>query len=270
MKLMMRSLGHALTGMFHPRVLWLTLRPFVIGAVIWFGILWTIWTPLLDLMKDFLTNSFATQWIAKVMSSFGFESLRAIVAPYFSVVIIMPFIVLSILVLVSFTSIPSVLRHVEKQAVYQDLRKEEGGTFFGSMWVALSSSCIFTLLLIVTLPVWWIPPLFALIPPILLGWLTARLMTYDVLSRHANQTEREDLMRLHRMPLLMIGILVGLLGAVPTLFWLSSVFVLVLFPFVSMFMMWVYSLVFIFASLWFAHYLLFALKNYRELRGEGI
>jgi hypothetical protein len=122
----------------------------------------------------------------------------------------------------------------------------------------------------VTLPVWWIPPLFAVIPPLLMGWLTARLMTYDVLSRHANQTEREDLMRLHRMPLLMIGILVGLLGAVPTLFWLSSVFVLVLFPFVSMFMMWVYSVVFIFASLWFAHYLLFALKNYRDLKGEVI
>jgi hypothetical protein len=34
--------------------------------------------------------------------------------------------------------------------------------------------------------------------------------------------------------------------------------------------MWVYALVFIFAALWFAHYLLFALKSFRELKGEGI
>jgi TRAP-type C4-dicarboxylate transport system permease small subunit len=34
-------------------------------------------------------------------------------------------------------------------------------------------------------------------------------------------------------------------------------------------MMWVYAVVFIFGALWFTHYLLFALKEYRELKGEG-
>jgi hypothetical protein len=93
-------------------------------------------------------------------------------------------------------------------------------------------------------------------------------MTYDVLARHATKDEREVLLKNHRTPLLCMGILSGLLGAMPTFFWLSSVFVLVLFPFVSMFMMWVYSVVFLFAALWFAHYLLFALKELRELKGE--
>jgi len=270
MKLMMRSFGLALAGIFHPYVLWLTLRPFVIGAAIWFGILWVIWTPLLDFMKEFLTNSFATAWIEKILSSVGWETVRAVIAPYFSIVLIMPIVIVSIMVLVSFTSITSVLRHVEKQNVYTGLKKEQGGSIFGSVWVAVSSCFIFLFLFLLTLPIWWIPPIFALIPPILWGWLTTRLMTYDVLSRHATQEERMQLTQIHRGPLLMIGILVGLLGAAPTFFWLSSVFVLVLFPLVSMFMMWVYCLVFIFAALWFAHYLLFALKNYRELKGESI
>ena len=270
MRLIIRSFVLSLRGIFNPWILWLTLRPFFIGALIWFGILWFTWSPLLDWMKDFLTNSFAASWIEKTMSLVGWDSVRAIVAPYFSVVILMPLVITTILVLVSFTSITSVLRHVEKQNAYSTLKKEHGGSFFGSLWVAISSTFIFLVIVLITLPIWWIPPIFALLPPILWGWLTTRLMTYDVLSRHATEQERDDLMILHRGPLLLIGIVVGLIGAAPTLFWLSSIFVLVLFPFVSMFMMWVYALVFIFGALWFAHYLLFALKEYRELKGEGI
>jgi hypothetical protein len=270
MNLIMRSFGLALKGLFHPWVLWLSLRPFLIGGIIWFGILWFIWTPLLDWMKAFLTTSIFSDWMTKIMSSFGWESVRAIVVPYFSVVVLMPLIIVSILLLVSLTSVTSVLRHVERQKTYQGMRHVKGGSFLGSLGVSFVSTAIFLVLIILTLPLWWIPPIFAIIPPLLWGWLTTRLMTYDVLARHASKDERLELMQLYRWPLLTMGVLAGLFGAAPIFFWLSSVFVLVLFPFVSMFMMWVYSLVFIFAALWFTHYLLFALKNYRELKGESI
>lgn len=266
----LRSFGLSLRGILHPRVLWLSLRPFFIGALLWFLVLWFIWTPLLDWMRDFLTSSFAAAWIESILSSIGRDSFRAIVAPYFAVVLIMPLIIVSILFIVSFTTLNAVVEHVEKQIVYQGLTLKRGGSFMGSLWIALSSSVIFLLLLLLTLPIWWIPPIFSILPPILWGWLTTRLMTYDVLSRHASSAERQELTRLHRGPLLLIGIITGLLGAAPSFFWLSSVFILVLFPVVSMLMMWIYSLVFIFAALWFSHYLLFVLKSYRELKGEGI
>jgi hypothetical protein len=270
MNLIMRSFGLALKGIFHPWVLWLSLRPFLIGALIWFGVLWWVWTPLLDWMKVLLTSSIFSAGMTKFMSSFGWESVRAVVVPYFSVVILMPFMIVSILILVSFTSVTSLLRHVERQKTYRGMRQEKGGSFLGGLSINVGSTCIFVVLVLITLPLWWIPPIFAIIPPLLWGWLTTRLMSYDVLARHASEAERLELMKLYRWQLLGMGVAAGLLGATPTLFWLSSVYVLVLFPFVSMFMMWVYSLVFIFAALWFTHYLLFALKNYRELKGESI
>jgi hypothetical protein len=270
MNLILRAFGLALKGIFNPWVLWLSLRPFLIGAMIWFGLLWLIWTPLLDWMKTLLTTSNFAEWITNMMPSFGWDIVRAVVVPYFSVVVLMPLIVVSILVLVSFTTVTSVLRHVERQQQYQGLRQAKGGSFLGSLGVNIGSTCIFMVLVVITLPIWWIPPIFALIPPLLWGWLTMRLMSYDVLARHASHTERLELMEIYRWQLLAMGVIAGLLGAIPTFFWLSSIFVLVLFPFVSMFMMWIYSLVFIFASLWFTHYLLFALKNYRELKGESI
>jgi hypothetical protein len=41
----------------------------------------------------------------------------------------------------------------------------------------------------------------------------------------------------------------------------------IFFPIVSFFALWIYSLVFIFSALWFAHYLLNALRDYRMING---
>ena len=119
-------------------------------------------------------------------------------------------------------------------------------------------------LVFLTLPVWWIPPLFAIVPPLLWGWLTMRLMTYDVLAKHATTAERNILLEKYRWSLLTMGILAGLLGVVPSFFWATSVLALVLFPFVSFVALWVYSIIFVFAALWFAHFLLQALVELRS------
>ena len=61
-----------------------------------------------------------------------------------------------------------------------------------------------------------------------------------------------------------MGIACGMLGAVPTFFWATSALALVLFPIVSFVALWIYSLIFVFAGLWFSHFLLEALQNLRK------
>ena len=119
-------------------------------------------------------------------------------------------------------------------------------------------------LVMLTLPVWWVPPLVAVLPPLLWGWLTMRLMSYDVLAQHASADERDQLLEKFRWPLLCMGIASGMLGAVPTFFWATSALALVLFPLVSFVALWIYSLIFVFAALWFSHFLLDALKELRQ------
>jgi len=93
-----------------------------------------------------------------------------------------------------------------------------------------------------------------------------RLMSYDVLANHASSQEREQLLETHRWTLLGMGVVAGMFGAVPTFFWATSALALVLFPFVSFVALWIYSVIFIFAALWFSHYLLNALKQLREVQ----
>jgi PhoPQ-activated pathogenicity-related protein len=44
----------------------------------------------------------------------------------------------------------------------------------------------------------------------------------------------------------------------------TSALALVLFPMVSFVALWIYSLIFVFAALWFSHFLLDALKTLRQ------
>jgi hypothetical protein len=264
MQQVFKSFGLALVGVMHPKMLWLSLRPFLIVSVFWGTLIWLTWTPALEMLSTFLTASIFTSWIADGLIWAGFESARAWIAPLFFVILLIPLISITLLVFIALTTVPTVVKVVARQFAYKDIAKKKGGSLFGSFFYTLWSALICLALVMLTLPVWWIPPLVAVLPPLLWGWLTMRLMSYDVLTLHATAEERDILLQQHRWPLLAMGIFSGMLGAVPTFFWATSVLALVLFPIVSFVALWIYSLIFVFAALWFTHYLLEALKELRS------
>lgn len=259
-----RSLGLALVGTMHPKMLWLSFRPFLIVSIFWGCVIWLIWSPALEILRTFLTGSIFTSWIQSALEMVGFDGARAWIAPLFLVMLLIPVIAISLLVFIAFSTVPAVVQSVVKQGAYKDLQRLHGGSFIGSFFYTLWSSLICLALVFLTLPVWWIPPLVAIFPPLLWGWLTMRLMSYDVLANHASAEERNQLLETHRWTLLGMGVVAGMFGAVPTFFWATSALALVLFPFVSFVALWIYSLIFIFSALWFSHYLLNALKQLRE------
>ncbi|MBU3617151.1 EI24 domain-containing protein [Polynucleobacter sp. JS-Polo-80-F4] len=259
-----KSFGMALVGTMHPRMLWLSLRPFLIVSVLWGCLIWLTWTPALEALSVFLTTSIFTSWIQEGLIWAGFENARAWIAPLFFVMLIIPLITISLLVFVAFSTVPSIVKIAARQSQFHDLECKRGGGFFGSLVYTLWSALICLALVMLTLPVWWVPPLVAVLPPLLWGWLTMRLMSYDVLAKHASTEERDLLLEKYRWPLLCMGIASGMLGAVPTFFWATSALALVLFPIVSFIALWIYSLIFVFAALWFSYFLLDALKQLRE------
>ena len=100
--------------------------------------------------------------------------------------------------------------------------------------------------------------------PVLLGWLTYRIMAYDALARHANDDEREQLLSTHRWQLWAIGIVVGLFGAVPGMMWMGGVISVVFLPFLAAIAIWLYVIIFMFSGFWFQFYCLDALEDLRR------
>lgn len=259
---LLRSFVRAFASALHPRMLWLTVMPFVVSAVVWGVLLWFSWQPLVDGARAALDGFALTTALYAVFDALGLPQLHAVVAPFLVVSLAIPLIVLTVLLLIAGLSMPVVVKHLSARQ-FAALETKKGGTFVGSvvnsLWTAIAS----LVLLVVTLPLWLIPPFFALLPPLIWGWVTYRVMTYDALAEHASRDERRALVQQHRWPLIGIGVATGLLGTVPTFIWVSSIWMMVLFPFVAAAMIWVYAFILVFSALWFGHYCLRALEDLR-------
>jgi hypothetical protein len=107
------------------------------------------------------------------------------------------------------------------------------------------------------------------LPPLIWGWLTYRVMSFDALAEHASPEERAALIRAHRVPLLCIGVLCGYLGAAPSIVWASGLLFAAAFFVLVPIAIWIYTLVFAFSALWFAHYCLDALAQLRARRAAA-
>ena len=259
---LLRSFGRALTSVFHPAMLILTFVPFLVAALAWGAVLYLFWQPLLDLMRGALANWPSMNYVYHLFDVLGFGALRATIAPFLVIILTIPLIVITVLLLIVAISMPRVIRHLSRRQ-YTMLELRRGGSWYGSLFHSLVTTLVCLIVMVVTLPLWLIPPFFALIPPLLWGWLTYRVMTYDALALHASVEERRALVRSHRLPLLVIGVVSGLLGSLPTALWAVSAWLLLFFPVLAAVTIWIYAFILVFTALWFGHYCLRALQRMR-------
>jgi hypothetical protein len=267
---LLRSFGRALSSVLHPRMLWLTFMPFGAATILWGVVLWFSWQTLISATRGWLEGWPLTTTLYGLFDWLGFSSLHTAVAPFIVVAMAIPLIVVTVLLLIATLSMPAVIKHLSKRQ-FAALEMRRGGTWMGSLVHSVWTTLVCLLVLVITLPLWLIPPFFALIPPLLWGWLTYRVMTYDALALHATTAERRALVRQHRLPLLLIGVASGLLGSLPTLIWASSVWLIVLFPVMTAVTIWIYAFILVFTALWFGFYCLRALQRMRaeEHGGNG-
>ncbi len=129
---------------------------------------------------------------------------------------------------------------------------------------SLGHTVLCVVLLVASLPFWLIPPLALILPPLIWGWLGYRVFTFDVLAEHASGPERRRLITEHRMPLLVLGLATGYLGAAPAAIWAMGALTIAFAPVLILVSVWLYTLVFAFSSLWFSHYALAALQEMRR------
>ncbi|HRI18215.1 MAG TPA: EI24 domain-containing protein, partial [Burkholderiaceae bacterium] len=171
-------------------------------------------------------------------------------------------IVVVSLFVVALMMAPAMLALVAERR-FPALEKRHGGSMLVGALQSLALTLVALVAMLLSLPLWLVPPLVLVLPPLIWGWLTYRVMTYDTLAEHASADERRTLVARHRATLLGIGVLTGYLGAAPSLLWASGVLFVAMAPVLVPIAIWVYTLVFAFSALWFAHFLLAALASLR-------
>jgi hypothetical protein len=241
----------------------LSIFPLVLIVALSWLLGYLYWDIAIALVRSWLD---ASSWLALVwrwLEGVGLPDLKTVVAPLLVIFSVTPLVVVACLLAVSFLMTPSLTRLVADRR-FAGLQRKHGGSLMLGLWWTFSSLLLALGALLLTLPMWLVPPLAMLLPALIWGWLTYRVMAFDVLAEHALREERLELLRRYRFTLLGMGVLTGMMGAAPSLIWASGALFAAAFVVLIPIAVWIYTLVFAFSALWFAHFLLDALNDLRN------
>lgn len=254
-----RAAGYCL----HPRVIGWSLAPLLLAALGSFAIMWFAWEPMVGAVRAFIDDWRLVDALLRWLDAHQAESWRSVLANGLLMALVLPVVMAVSLVLVAALMAPAMVRLVAQRR-FPGLERKAGGSFWAGLLGSLGASLLALLLTLLSLPLWFVPGVVLVLPPLIWGWASYRVFSYDVLAEHASASEREALRRQHRLPLLFIGVLGGYLGAAPALVFALGAMSLILAPLLLPLAVFLYMLVFAFTALWFTHYLLAALRDLRS------
>ena len=247
----------------HPRVIALSVLPLAIMVVLSLGLGYFFWEDALSAVRSNLESYALINRMAGWLEGLGLGSLRLVLAPALLLFLAIPVIVIACLLFVAIFMTPAMVALVAERR-FPLLERKKGGSLLASLVWSLGSTVLAVIALLVSIPLWLIPPLILILPPLIWGWLTYRVMSYDSLVDHASREERRQIFKENRVSLLGIGVISGYLGAAPSLIWASGAMFVAMAPVLVPLAIWIYTLVFAFSSLWFSHYTLAALEQLRK------
>ena len=262
MRLFLDSFWRALAYCLMPRVMLLSLLPLVMLLAVTMSLGYFYWQPTQDWVRDMLASWQMLQSMMDWLQARGAGGLQSVMVQLVIIFAITPILVIISLLAVSLMMTPALLNLVVDRR-FQHLSRKQGGTMVSSLMWTLGSTLAAVLAMVISLPLWVVPPLMFVVPPLIWGWLSYRVMVYDALLAHASREERLTIGRRHRGWLLLMGMLTGYMGALPSMVWASGAFFAAAFVLLVPLAIWIYALVFAFTSLWFTHYSLAALESLR-------
>ena len=262
MNLFLDSFWRAVAYCVRPRVIALSFLPLILMVALSLGLGYFYWEPALDWVRNALEASAIIKTMLDWLQGIGAGTLKPVLAPLIVIFAVTPLIVVVSLLIVALLMAPALVSLVAERR-FPNLERKRGGSWLGALVWSLGSTLLAMIALVVSVPLWLVPPLILILPPLIWGWLTYRVMAYDALAEHASRQERIELFRRHRGYLLGIGLLTGFLGAAPSLLWVSVALFAVAFVVLIPFAVWLYTLVFAFSALWFSHFCLAALQSLR-------
>ena len=236
------ALLFAIANLAHPRILWLMLWPVLVALTLWGAATLIFWGQLVVWLSEALkrwvqTATFFFSWDATDVAVFAAKALI--------LVMLVPAIQLTALLILGVFGMPAMVNHVAERR-FPELARRQGGSFAGSLWNSVVAVLGMLLLGALSLPFWLFPPLWPVIPIVILAWVNQRVLRYDALAEHASATEMKRIVSDCRGALVGMGAGLALVSYIPVLGFFAPVVV----------------------ALAFIHYLLTRLKLLREPQVE--
>ena len=208
-----RSLLYAAAHLLHPRMLWLMLWPMLVALGMWGTVALLAWGALAVCLAAWLAQAldYALAW-----SHIDFGTAALVAANVLLFIAFVPLVYLTALFILSLFGMQQMVDYVARRS-FPGLERRHGGGIAGSGWNSLVAFLGMLGLGVLSIPFWLLPPLWPIIPLVILGWVNRRLLRYDALAEHADNAEMARVFRSRRGALYVLGLLLALAAYVPLL-----------------------------------------------------
>ena len=205
------SLLFGLANVFHPRMLWLMVWPMLVSLVVWGVAALVLWARLAVWLAQRLQ-----QWLEPAAAFIGFNlgDAAMIAAHVMLFLLFVPLVYVTALFILGIFGMQKMVDHVAARS-FPELERRHGGGAAGSAWNGMTALLGMAGMFLVSVPLWILPPLWPLIPLVILAWVNQRLLRYDALAEHADAGEMARIFRERRFGLYALGVLLALAAYVP-------------------------------------------------------
>lgn len=204
-----------------PAMLLLAIGPVVVAALFWLGVMWWKGSTLIAALDALFKALPLLETVSERLMLFGVKIIPSLVMTFAFIALFVPLTMITALGFISVVGMPIMTRHVAARD-YPNLERRRGGSLAGSLGNSLVALGWFLVWAVPTFVLWFVPVIGFLIPLLLLGRLSARVLRYDALAEHA---DADELRRLAAAPGLRwgwLGFVGALMNVVPFLWFFST------------------------------------------------
>ena len=210
MRSVLSSIARAMRDLGERRIVAIVLLPMCGALAIWAALGWWLWPEITGWLSRVASDTAAGKWIEGLGAGWLIQSAATLTL----IVVWVPAILVTAMIITELVAMPVIVGRVA-ELYYPRLTRKVGGTAAGSVVNAIVGIAAFSMLWIVTLPLWLTGFAALLLPPVLSGYLNQRLLRYDALGEHASREEYRELVRVARRRLFILGLLLAGLYYVP-------------------------------------------------------
>jgi len=215
-----KALLQAFFSLLHPRMLLLMLWPVLVALLLWLGLAFAFWSQAAAWLQLQFDQSAAIGW---AISIWPLALIATHLAWILLALLFIPLVLITAVLIIGVFAMPMMVGLVAERA-YPGLARRQGGGFAGGLWNSVAALAWLALLVLLSLPLWFFPLLWPVLPIVLFGYLNQRVFRYDALAEHATSWELETLIHRHRRELFLLGVVVALFGLIPLLGFFAPVY----------------------------------------------
>ncbi|HWA37892.1 MAG TPA: EI24 domain-containing protein [Burkholderiales bacterium] len=205
------SLAYGLANLFHPRMLWLMLWPMLIALIVWGSLALALWARTAFWLAELITRYTAN---AAAYVNLDVGNIALVLANVLLIFLFIPLVYLTALFILGIFGMNAMVDYVATRS-FPGLERRRGGGALGSALNAAGAFLGMLALFLVSVPLWIVPPLWPVIPVLVLAWVNQRLLRYDALAEHADRDELRTLFRERRGALYALGLVMAISAFVP-------------------------------------------------------